>query len=119
MKAIETVEAADLKKLPQLTPGDTVRVHVKVKETSVKEEKGKSKETERERVQVFEGTVIGLRGSGARSTMTVRKVSFGTGVERIFPCMRGPSSASRWSSTRTCAAPSSTSSASARARRAA
>jgi len=85
MKAIETVEAADLKKLPQLTPGDTVRVHVKVKETSVKEEKGKSKETERERVQVFEGTVIGLRGSGARSTMTVRKVSFGTGVERIFP----------------------------------
>ena len=85
MKAIETVEAADLKKLPQLTPGDTVRVHVKVKETSVKEEKGKSKETERERVQVFEGTVIGLRGSGARSTMTVRKASFGTGVERIFP----------------------------------
>ena len=85
MKAIETVEAADLKKLPQLTPGDTVRVHVKVKETSVKEEKGKSKETERERVQVFEGPVIGLRGSGARSTMTVRKVSFGTGVERIFP----------------------------------
>jgi large subunit ribosomal protein L19 len=85
MKAIETVEAADLKKLPQLTPGDTVRVHVRVKETSVKEEKGKSKETERERVQVFEGTVIGLRGAGARSTMTVRKVSFGTGVERIFP----------------------------------
>jgi ribosomal protein L19 len=63
MKAIETVEAADLKKLPQLTPGDTVRVHVRVKETSVKEEKGKAKETERERVQVFEGTVIGLRGS--------------------------------------------------------
>jgi large subunit ribosomal protein L19 len=84
MKAIETVEAADLKKLPQLTPGDTVRVHVRVKETSVKEEKGKAKETERERVQVFEGTLIGLRGSGARATMTVRKVSFGTGVERIF-----------------------------------
>jgi large subunit ribosomal protein L19 len=85
MKAIGTVEAADLKKLPQLNPGDTVRVHVRVKETSVKEEKGKSKETERERVQVFEGLVIGLRGSGARATMTVRKVSFGTGVERIFP----------------------------------
>jgi large subunit ribosomal protein L19 len=85
MKAIETVEAADLKKLPQLNPGDTVKVHVRVKETSVKEEKGKAKETERERVQVFEGIVIGLRGSGARSTMTVRKISFGHGVERIFP----------------------------------
>jgi large subunit ribosomal protein L19 len=87
MKAIETVESADLKKaLPQLSPGDTVRVHVRVKETNVKEEiKGKPKETERERVQVFEGVVIGLRGSGARATMTVRKVSFGTGVERIFP----------------------------------
>ena len=87
MKAIETVESADLKKaLPQLNPGDTVRVHVRVKETSVKEEiKGKPKETERERVQVFEGVLIGLRGSGARETMTVRKVSFGTGVERIFP----------------------------------
>jgi large subunit ribosomal protein L19 len=85
MKAIETVESADLKKLPQLTPGDTVRVHVRVKETSVKEEKGKAKETERERVQVFEGLLIGLRGSGTRATMTVRKVSFGQGVERIFP----------------------------------
>jgi large subunit ribosomal protein L19 len=85
MKAIEAVEAADLRKLPQIQPGDTVRVHVRVKETSVKEEKGKSKETERERVQVFEGIVIGLRGGGARATMTVRKVSFGTGVERIFP----------------------------------
>jgi len=85
MKAIEAVEAADLRKLPQISPGDTVRVHVRVKETSVKEEKGKSKETERERVQVFEGVVIGLRGAGARATMTVRKVSFGTGVERIFP----------------------------------
>ena len=84
-KAIETVEAAELKKLPQLNPGDTVKVHVRVKETSVKEEKGKAKETERERVQVFEGIVIGLRGSGTRATMTVRKVSFGTGVERIFP----------------------------------
>ena len=87
MKAIEKVESADLKKaLPRLNPGDTVRVHVRVKETSVKEEiKGKPKETERERVQVFEGVLIGLRGSGARTTMTVRKVSFGTGVERIFP----------------------------------
>jgi large subunit ribosomal protein L19 len=87
MKAIQTVESADLKKaLPRLSPGDTVRVHVRVKETSVKEEiKGKPRETERERVQVFEGVVIALRGSGARATMTVRKVSFGQGVERIFP----------------------------------
>ena len=87
MNSIDTVEAGELKQgLPRLSPGDTVRVHVRVKETSVKEEiKGKPKETERERVQVFEGVVIGLRGSGARATMTVRKVSFGHGVERIFP----------------------------------
>ena len=85
MKAIETVEAADRRKLPQLNPGDTVRVHVRVKETSLKEEKGRTKETERERVQVFEGLLISLRGGGSRATMTVRKVSFGHGVERIFP----------------------------------
>ena len=87
MNAIDKVEAAGGKQnLPRLSPGDTVRVHVRVKESSVKEEiKGKPKETERERVQVFEGLVIGLRGSGARATMTVRKVSFGQGVERIFP----------------------------------
>jgi len=87
MNAIQTIEAADLKKkLPQLTPGDTVRVHVKVKETNVKEEiKGKPKETVRERVQVFEGVVIALRGTGSRATVTVRKVSSGKGVERIFP----------------------------------
>ena len=87
MNAIQTVEASDLKdKLPQLTPGDTVRVHVKVKETNVKEEiKGKPKETVRERVQVFEGVVIALRGSGTRASVTVRKVSSGKGVERIFP----------------------------------
>ena len=87
MNAIQTTEAADLKKeLPRLTPGDTVRVHVKVKETNVKEEiKGKPKETVRERVQVFEGVVIALKGSGTRATVTVRKVSSGKGVERIFP----------------------------------
>jgi large subunit ribosomal protein L19 len=87
MNPIDSTEAADLKKgLPRLTAGDTVRVHVRVKESTVKEEiKGKPKETERERVQVFEGIVIGLRGTGARATMTVRKVSFGQGVERIFP----------------------------------
>jgi large subunit ribosomal protein L19 len=91
MNPIDHVEAAQLKsKLPALRPGDTVRVHVRVKETQLKEEglragKTKMKETERERVQVFEGVLIGLRGSGPRATMTVRKVSFGEGVERIFP----------------------------------
>ncbi len=87
MNAIQTIEAADLKKkLPRLTPGDTVRVHVKVTETSVKEEiKGKPKETVRERVQVFEGVVIRRQGGGLQETFTVRKVSFGVGVERTFP----------------------------------
>jgi large subunit ribosomal protein L19 len=90
MNAIDRVEAQHLKaQLPQLTAGDTVRVHVRVKETTVKEDpragKTKIKETERERVQVFEGVVIALRGSGTRRTITVRKVSFGQGVERIFP----------------------------------
>jgi large subunit ribosomal protein L19 len=91
MNAIDRVEGADIKKGPRLSPGDTVRVHVRVKETQIKDDKavgmkGKGvKETERERVQVFEGIVIGLRGSGSRATVTVRKVSFGHGVERIFP----------------------------------
>jgi large subunit ribosomal protein L19 len=92
MNPIESIEAGDLKTdLPRLTAGDTVRVHVRVKETAVKDDKavgmkGKGvKETERERVQVFEGIIIGLRGAGVRATMTVRKVSFGQGVERIFP----------------------------------
>ena len=53
--------------------GDTVRVHVKVKEGS------------RERIQVFEGTVIAKRGSGVAETFTVRRVSYGVGVERVFP----------------------------------
>jgi large subunit ribosomal protein L19 len=87
MNPIDNIEAGDLKQgLPRLSAGDTVRVHVRIKETSVKEEiKGKPKETERERVQVFEGLIIALRGTGARATMTVRKVSFSQGVERIFP----------------------------------
>jgi large subunit ribosomal protein L19 len=88
MKAIEKVEAGELKELPRIEPGDTVRVHVKVKETNVKEEakgKKKAKAEERERIQVFEGVVIGLRGAGSRASITVRKVSFGEGVERIFP----------------------------------
>src|SRR5690348_7665109 len=54
-------------------PGDTVRVHVKIREG------------EKERIQVFEGTVIRQRHGASRSTFTVRKISFGQGVERIFP----------------------------------
>ena len=92
MNLVERVEAAGAKSdIPRMSPGDTVRVHVKVKETTIKDDKavgmkGKGiKEVERERVQVFEGIVIGLKGSGARATITVRKISFGEGVERIFP----------------------------------
>ncbi|MCI0183567.1 MAG: 50S ribosomal protein L19 [Acidibacillus sp.] len=59
--------------LPKFRPGDTVRVHVKVKEGS------------RERIQVFEGVVIKRRGTGVSETFTVRKVSYGVGVERAFP----------------------------------
>jgi large subunit ribosomal protein L19 len=59
--------------LPAFGPGDTVKVHVKVREG------------EKERIQVFEGVVIGRRGAGIRESFTVRKVSYGIGVERIFP----------------------------------
>jgi large subunit ribosomal protein L19 len=73
MKAIETVETAQITKRPAMKPGDTVRVHVKVREG------------DKERIQVFEGMVISYRRGGARASFTVRKVSFGQGVERIFP----------------------------------
>lgn len=58
---------------PPFAPGDSIRVHVKVKEG------------EKERIQVFAGLVIGRRGDGARETFTVRKISGGVGVERVFP----------------------------------
>ena len=66
------------KELPQVEVGDTVRVHVKVKEGS------------RERVQVFEGTVIARKHGGIEETVTVRRVSYGVGVEKVFP-MHSPS----------------------------
>ena len=73
MKAIEMIERAHLTERPEMRSGDTVRVHVKVREG------------EKERVQVFEGMVIGQHRGGAKASFTVRKVSFGQGVERIFP----------------------------------
>ena len=73
MTPIETIEAAQLTQRPAVKSGDTVRVHVKVREG------------DKERIQIFEGIVIGLHRGGARSSFTVRKVSFGQGVERIFP----------------------------------
>ena len=73
MKAIEAVEQPQLRERPDMRPGDTVRVHVKVREG------------EKERIQVFEGLIIAQHRGGARATFTVRKVSFGQGVERIFP----------------------------------
>ncbi len=73
MKAIETVEKGHLVKRPAMRSGDTVRVHVKVREG------------DKERIQIFEGLVIALHRGGSRATFTVRKVSFGQGVERIFP----------------------------------
>ena len=73
MSAIDVVEKAQLVERPRMQSGDTVRVHVKVREG------------DKERIQVFEGIVIGLHRGGARASFTVRKVSFGQGVERIFP----------------------------------
>jgi len=61
------------KKTPEFRPGDTVRVNVRIKEG------------DRERVQAYEGVVIGRQGSGLQETFTVRKISFGEGVERVFP----------------------------------
>jgi large subunit ribosomal protein L19 len=73
MKAIQTVEKPHVTSRPVMRSGDTVRVHVKVREG------------DKERIQVFEGMVIGLHRGGTNATFTVRKVSFGQGVERIFP----------------------------------
>ena len=73
MGAIETVEGAQLAERPAMRSGDTVRVHVKVREG------------DKERIQVFEGVVIGQHRGTSRATFTVRKVTFGQGVERIFP----------------------------------
>ena len=73
MNAMQTIEQEQLRERPDLQPGLTVRVHVKIREGG------------KERIQVFEGVVISIRRGGPRATFTVRKVSFGQGVERIFP----------------------------------
>ena len=74
MNVIEKLNARELRDdFPQLKAGDAVKVHVKVKEG------------DKERVQVFEGMIIALKHGGPSATMTVRKTSFGHGVERIFP----------------------------------
>jgi large subunit ribosomal protein L19 len=70
---IESIEQRQLRRVPRFAPGDRVRVHFQVVEGT------------RRRTQVFEGVVIARRGSGARETFTVRKQSFGVGVERTFP----------------------------------
>jgi len=70
---IETIERAQLRRVPSFSPGDRVKVHFQVIEGA------------RSRVQVFEGVVIKRQGHGARETFTVRKQSFGVGVERMFP----------------------------------
>jgi len=78
IKDLEQEEAARVmgdKKIPHFEPGDTVRVNVKIKEG------------ERERVQAYEGVCIARSGGGLQENFTVRKISFGEGVERVFPIM--------------------------------
>jgi large subunit ribosomal protein L19 len=75
LEAEEAKRLAGLRKTPDFKPGDTVRVNVRIKEG------------ERERVQAFEGVVIARAGEGVMENFTVRKISFGEGVERVFPVM--------------------------------
>jgi large subunit ribosomal protein L19 len=73
-QVVQAVEDRQLRNdIPDFQPGDTVRVHVRIKEG------------DKERIQAFEGIVIARKHSGVRETITVRKTSFGVGVERIFP----------------------------------
>jgi len=74
MSLMEKIEEEQMRlDMPDFKPGDSVRVHVKIREAG------------KERVQAFEGVVTRRRGEGLRSTFTVRKVSYGVGVERTFP----------------------------------
>ncbi len=79
MNRLDSVDSAQMRTdIPAFAPGDTVRVHVRIKESETKE-----------RLQAFEGVCIARKGGGIRETFTVRKTSFGVGVERIFP-IHGP-----------------------------
>ncbi len=74
MQTLDSVDAASLRSdIPEFRPGDTLKVHVKVIEGT------------RSRIQVFQGVAIRRQGDGVRETFTVRKISFGVGVERTFP----------------------------------
>ena len=74
MQTLDALDAGGLRSdIPEFRPGDTLKVHVKVVEGT------------RSRIQVFQGVVIRRQGGGIRETFTVRKVSFGVGVERTFP----------------------------------
>jgi large subunit ribosomal protein L19 len=74
MHTLDSIDAASMRAdIPDFRPGDTLKVHVRVIEGN------------RSRIQVFQGAVIRRQGSGVRETFTVRKVSFGVGVERTFP----------------------------------
>jgi large subunit ribosomal protein L19 len=74
MNLVDQVEAKEMKKeIADVHIGDTVKVHMRIVEG------------EKERIQIIEGVVIKMRGGGVRKTLTVRKISFGIGVERIFP----------------------------------
>jgi len=74
MNVLDIVEQQQLRTdIPKFKPGDTLKVHVRIKEG------------DKERIQIFEGICIAMKHGGARATFTVRKMSFGHGVERIFP----------------------------------
>ncbi len=70
---LKKIEEGQLKKRPDVRVGDTVKLHMKIREGN------------KERIQIFEGVVISLQGSGVDQTLTVRKISYGVGVERVVP----------------------------------
>lgn len=89
MNLIQTLEREQMdtirggRKLPAFRPGDTLKVNVKVVDVTY-DEKSKQQKT-RERLQAFEGVCIGRQGAGLNESFTVRKISYGEGVERVFP----------------------------------